>query len=92
METKMKATLLVLALLLTGCAHDTRTPEEKAYDNQWYLETQFIPAVESCIQSGGTLVYDGHYSQRIKRILDKEDWLKLHRLDTIHFKCWQRER
>jgi hypothetical protein len=50
--------LLVIIGLLAGCAHDIRTPEEREYDNQVYLETQFIPAVENCIRSGGTLVYD----------------------------------
>ena len=82
--------LLVIIGILAGCAHDTRTPEEREYDNQVYLETQFIPAVENCIRSGGTLVYDGPYSSRIRNILDKKAWLRLHRTDTIHFACMEK--
>lgn len=76
---------IVPMALLWGCA--TIDQEQAEYERVEYLETKFKPGVAACKMSGGTLVYDGPYSQRMRRILDTQDWDKLHRLETIHFAC-----
>lgn len=77
-----------ILLFLVGCA--TIDQEQREYERVEYLETKFKPGVAACIASGRTLVYDGPYSQRMRRILDTQDWDKLHRSETIHFACMER--
>ena len=78
---------LLWLLLLAGCAID---PDVAEYNRVEWLEIQFKPAIEACKQSGGIIQYAGPYSIRIKRILEKEDWDKLHRSDHASFACARR--
>jgi hypothetical protein len=80
--------LLFMVFSMVGCA--TVDPDQAEYDRVEWVETQFKPAVANCKASGGVLVYDGPYSQRIRRILDTEDWSRVHRTEFLSFRCAKR--
>ncbi len=75
------------------CQGDKQCERDKAeYARVEYLETRFKPGVAACEAEGGTIVYQGPMTQKMRRILDKEDWDRLDRLDTNYFFCWRRDR
>lgn len=80
---------LIWLLLLAGCASQmTEAEQEQAdYERIEYIRTYFVPAYNNCTASGGFVVYDGPISIRIRNILDKKDWERLHRSELINFKC-----
>ncbi len=80
-----KLTFLLGFFVLTGCA--TVDPEQSEYNRVDYIESTFKPSVAACKAQGGAIVYNGPYSQKMRRILDTEDWSRLHRLDTLYFAC-----
>lgn len=89
---RLTLVLVVVIVLLAnaGCA-DTRTADEREYDHVEWVETQFKPWVYACQRQGGVLMYDGPYSQRMRRILDKEQWDEIHRTEFNSFKCGRRD-
>ena len=61
--------------------------EQAEYERIEYIRTYFVPAYNNCKASGGVVVYDGPYSIRIRKILEREDWERLHRSELLSFKC-----
>lgn len=77
--------IILLALMLFGCA--TNDPVLEEYDRIEWVETEFKPMIAECKRSGGTVTYTGPYSQRVRRILDREDWLQVRRSEQNRFGC-----
>lgn len=85
--------VLLTLILLYGCAPMTEQErDQREYDRVTHLEEYFIPAVRNCKLAGGILVYDGPMSAKMRRILDKEQWHRLHKAETIHFACMRNDR
>ena len=80
------AGLIVYAV--AGCA--TVDPDQAEYDRVEWVETVFKREVRACEQAGGYITYVGPYSQRIRRILDEEDWSQVQRTEYLNFVCQRR--
>ena len=61
--------------------------EQLEYERIELIRTQFVPAYNNCVNSGGTVVYKGPYSIRIRNILDRREWERLRRSELISFGC-----
>jgi hypothetical protein len=83
--------LLVIVFGMLGCTPMTAEQrDQEQYEHVEWVETQFKPAVDACERDGGILVYEGPYTQRIRRILDTRDWSRVHRSEWLSFRCAKR--
>ena len=91
---------ILICFCISGCATvypecekytESRQKQECINDVREYERVerteQFRRDVAICKAINGTLQYKGYYSAKIKRILETEDWGRLHRTDMISFSC-----
>jgi hypothetical protein len=86
--------LVVIAIVyfgITGCAP---LSEDELIDREYarvqWVETQLIPAINACQARDGIIVWDGPYTQRVKRILATQNWRALNRTDWHSVRCMER--
>lgn len=86
--------LVVIAIVyitVSGCAPlSEQERDEREYNRVEWVEGTLIPAINACEAHGGIIVWDGPYSQRIRRILDTGNWRALNRTDWHSVRCMER--